>query len=131
MLKVYQFGLSKEEGDLVNSKGWNASPKTEAYLGKYKGYQEGTGKYYTYVANVQSNELEEAFHLMNAWNDLDKVECSRDETGFAPHIYSMSVGDVVEKEGEFYSCEPMGFAKINPNEYDSFPTQENYATGNA
>jgi len=61
MLKVYQFGLSKEEGDLVNSKGWNASPKTEAYLGKYKGYQEGTGQYYTYVANVQSNELEEAF----------------------------------------------------------------------
>ena len=29
MLKVYQFGLSKSEGDLVNSKGWNASPKTE------------------------------------------------------------------------------------------------------
>ena len=128
MLKVYQFGLSKEEGDLVNSKGWDASPKTSAYADKgFNGYQSGTAQYYKYVANVYTDDLEESFRLMNLCEDYSKVKFVNNE-----RPYSMSVGDVGETEdGEFYAVAGFGFDKINPNEFASFTTQEKYATSNA
>ena len=128
MLKVYQFELSTEEGDLVNSKGWSASPKTTAYADKgFKGYQSGTAEYYKYVANVYTNDLEESFRLMNLWEDYSLVKFVNNE-----RPYSMSVGDVVQTEdGEFYAVAGCGFDKINPNEFASFTTQEKYATSNA
>lgn len=113
MLKVYQFNLTREEGDLVNAEGWHATPKTEAYAGKFRGYQKGTFKYFKHVANVKTNDLEHSFHLMNLWEEPDLIEQVEDRCA------SMSVGDVVETEkGEFFAVADIGFDKINLTEED-------------
>ena len=61
MLKVYQFGLSKSEGDLVNSKGWNASLRPENTLVSIKVIKKVLVSTTLTLVNVQSNELEEHF----------------------------------------------------------------------
>jgi hypothetical protein len=49
--------------------------------------------------------MEEAFELMNLWNDESKVErlgpCS-----------SMSVGDILDVDGKLFRCASFGFEAI-------------------
>lgn len=110
MLKVYQIQLNDIEYNLVNEQGWSASPKTKAYadsrFGKLEKINSDNFQYYTYVANVATNDLEEAFHAMNMW-DYNLVE-----TVSRP-CCSMSVGDILmTEEGDFYMCAPIGFEKV-------------------
>lgn len=107
MLKVYQIHLNDIEYILVNEQGWSASPKTKAYSSAQFGQVDtDTFKYYTHVANVATDDMEQAFESMNLWNDnlVEKV---------ADRCSSMSVGNVImTEEGDFYVCASFGFEKV-------------------
>ena len=110
-IKVYQFDLTEAEENLVNDKGWDASAKTKAYLAKSFGKIEAETWFHAYrhVATVASDELNEAFALMNRWDQPERVEKHAD-------AYSMSVGDILELNGEFYLVARIGFAPFTPAE---------------
>lgn len=106
MIKVYQIQLSDAEIAAVNN--GETSDRIKAYFDRSfeRTFKAENLQYYTHVANVDTNDMEEAFALMNLWNDESKVErlgpCS-----------SMSVGDILVIEcGWTYRCASMGFDKI-------------------
>lgn len=106
MIKVYQFQLTDAEINAINS--GEESEKFTAYFGRSfeRTFKPEFLQYYTHVANVDTNDMEEAFQLMNLWEDETKVEklgpCS-----------SMSVGDILVLEcGWIYRCASFGFDKI-------------------
>ena len=106
MIKVYQIQLTDAEINAVNS--GETSDRIQAYFGRSSdgNFKAENFQYYTHVANVDTNDMEEAFELMNLWEDESKVEklgpCS-----------SMSVGDILVLEcGWSYRCASFGFDKI-------------------
>lgn len=106
MIKVYQIQLTDAEVTAVNN--GETSDRIKAYFDRSfdRTFKAENLQYYTHVANVDTNDMEEAFALMNLWEDESKVEklgpCS-----------SMSVGDILVIEcGWSYRCASMGFEKI-------------------
>jgi len=105
MIKVYQIQLTDAEIDAIN--GGEESEKYIAYRGRSfeNTFKVENFKHYDHVANVDANDMEDAFGLMNLWNDESKVErlgpCS-----------SMSVGDILEVDGKFYRCASFGFTAL-------------------
>ena len=109
MLNVYQIRLTHEEVVQVTALGWGVdNPKIQAYGARHFGnkIKNVNMDHYDLVAKVDTNDLEEAFELMNLWDHPERVtklsSCS-----------SMSVGDVVEDEdGNRFLCASFGFDKI-------------------
>ena len=105
MINVYQIQLTDAEIAAVNN--GETSDRIQAYFDRSfeRTFKAENFQYYTHVANVDTNDMEEAFSLMNLWNDETKVEklgpCS-----------SMSVGDILDVDGKLYRCASMGFDKI-------------------
>jgi hypothetical protein len=108
MIKVYQIQLTDAEIAAVNN--GETSDRIQAYFDRSfeRTFKAENFKYYTHVANVFTDDREDAFRLMNLWesSDSDLVEklerCS-----------SMSVGDIVEMEnGARYRCASFGFEEI-------------------
>ena len=105
MIKVYQIQLTDAEVDALNR--GEQFEKGKAYFSRMF---DGTFKpeifeHYTHVANVATDNMEQAFELMNLWNDETKVErlgrCS-----------SMSVGDILEVDGQRFRCASFGFTAL-------------------
>jgi len=105
MIKVYQFALTDEEVDIINNGLLNE--KAHAYFGRMTSRKFNTDnfKYYTHVANVLTDDLEQAFESMNLWEDNLVIKTSL-------NCYSMSVGDVLERDGKFFHCATCGFEEI-------------------
>lgn len=107
MLKVYQIRPTDAEIDLIN-RGELTSPRIKAYYTRMSGQVKlDDVPYYEHVANVMTNDMEEAFRLMNLWDDKSKVEkfgrCS-----------SLSVGDIIEQaDGRLYVCASFGFEPLD------------------
>lgn len=107
MLKVYQIQLNAAEVDMINTIGLAATPRTKAYGDRCcKSFNSENFQYYDHVANVDTNDMEHAFDLMNLWEDESKIErlgrCS-----------SMSVGDIIELEdGSLHRVASFGFDAI-------------------
>ena len=106
MIKVYQIHLSDAEYDDANDRGI-ITDKVKAYYDRmfdhtFKAKQR---EFYTHVANVHTDNMDEAFQLMNLWEDDTKVE----KLG---RCTSMSVGDILEVDGKFYRCAAFGFDLI-------------------
>lgn len=106
MIKVYQIQLTDAEIAAVNN--GETSDRIKAYFDRnFEGaFKAENLQYYTHVANVNTNDMEEAYELMNLWEDESKVEklgpCS-----------SMSVGDILVIEcGWIYRCASFGFDEI-------------------
>jgi hypothetical protein len=110
MIKVYQIQLTDAEYNAINR--GEHTEKTKAYYDRMFSdtFKAEQFKFYTHVANVHPDDpymlpMEEAFQLMNLWEDVSKVEklgrCS-----------SMSVGDILEVDGKFYRCASFGFDPI-------------------
>ena len=109
MIKVFQIQLSDAEVDAVNENGWNHSERTQAYFDKgFKSQVKFVDfKHYEHVANVSETEdLEEAFTLMNMWSRPERIEKLQER------VSSMSVGDIVEKDGIRYLVASFGFEEI-------------------
>jgi len=105
MIKVYQIQLSDYEINLVNNSGeMPENDRIKAYFNRSfeKTFKAETFKHYDHVANVDADNLEEAFSLMNLWNDESKIERLK-------RCSSMSVGDIVEHDGQLYRCASFGF----------------------
>jgi len=105
MIKVYQIHLTDADINAIN--GSQHTEKTKAYFDRMfdHTFKVENIKHYTHVANVHTDDMEEAFKLMNLWEDESKVE------KFGP-CYSMSVGDLLEVDGKFYRCASFGFDAI-------------------
>lgn len=109
MIKVFQIALTDVEVNLINTKGWEATPRTQA-AGKY--YDQRTEEdfaLYNHVANVETNDMEEAFMLMNLWEQPERIT----KIG---QCHSLSVGDFLEMaDGSRFLCASFGFNPIKGN----------------
>lgn len=105
MIKVYQIRLTDAEVDAINRD--ESFPKAKAFFDRSfdRLFKAENFQFYTHVATVATTEMEEAFRAMNLWDDAALVErhgpCS-----------SMSVGDILEVDGELFRCASFGFDKI-------------------
>ena len=105
MINVYQIQLTDAEIAAVNN--GETSDRIKAYFDRSfeRTFKAENFQYYTHVANVDTNDMEEAFALMNLWDDESKVEklgpCS-----------SMSVGDILDVDGKLFRCASFGFDEI-------------------
>ena len=113
MIKVYQIQLTDAEIAAVNS-GGGTTPRIQAYLSRSfdSMFKAESFQHYDHVANVDTDDMEQAFALMNLWDDESKVErlgpCS-----------SMSVGDILEMEdGSKFRCSSFGFALLENYQQD-------------
>jgi hypothetical protein len=103
MIKVYQIQLTDAEIDIINSDG-EYTPRIKAYFDRswpMSAFKAENFQYYTHVANVDTNDMEEAFAAMNLWEGatVEKLgPCS-----------SMSVGDILEVDGKLFRCATFGF----------------------
>lgn len=112
MIKVYQLQLTNEEMAIVNSDGWY-TPRIHAYFakGSETRFRAAHFQYYNHVANVHTDDMEDAFREMNLWEDESMIErlgrCS-----------SMSVGDILELEdGSLHRVASFGFTALENAHY--------------
>ena len=104
MIKVYQIQLTDAEIAAVNN--GETSDRIQAYFTRSYAvpFKTENFQYYTHVANVDTNDMEEAFAAMNLWEGatVEKLgPCS-----------SMSVGDILEVDGKLFRCATFGFDAI-------------------
>lgn len=64
-------------------------------------------KQFKKVAEVDATELEEVFMIMNRWTDADEAKVTR-----LDRLHSLSVGDIVEKDGQFYMVGNRGWTLL-------------------
>lgn len=106
MIKVYQIQLTDAEVDAINR--GEESEKSKAYFARSfeRTFKAEYFQFYTHVANLDTGDMEEAFELMNLWENESKIEklgrCS-----------SMSVGDILEVDGKLYRCSSFGFNSLD------------------
>ena len=112
MIKVYQIQLTDAEVAAVNN--GETSDRIKAYFDRsFEGtFKAENFQYYTHVANVNTNDMEEAFTAMNLWDEgplgalVERVDWDR-------RCSSMSVGDILEMEdGTKFRCASFGFTAL-------------------
>ena len=104
MIKVYQIQLTDAEIAAVNN--GETSDRIKAYFDRSfeRTFKAENFVHYDHVANVDTNDMEEAFAAMNLWEGatVEKLgPCS-----------SMSVGDILEVDGKLFRCATFGFDAI-------------------
>lgn len=106
MIKVYQIQLTDAEIDSINR--GEETKKSKAYFARSfeRTFSAEMFEHYTHVANVDTNNMEDAFELMNLWDRESLIErlgpCS-----------SMSVGDILELEdGSRHRVASFGFVSL-------------------
>jgi hypothetical protein len=109
MIKVYQIQLTDLEITIANS--GSTSPRLKAYFDRSfeSTFKAENFQYYDHVANVYTDDMEEAFRLMNLWEGSDNIveklgPCS-----------SMSVGNILDVNGKLFRCASFGFDPIEQN----------------
>ena len=111
MIKVYQIQLTDAEIAAVNN--GETSDRIKAYFDRSfeRTFKASNFQYYDHVANVDTNDMEEAFEAMNLWDEgplgalVERTDWGR--------CHSMSVGDILEMEdGTKFRCASMGFDEI-------------------
>ena len=111
MIKVYQIALTDAEIDAINR--GEETEKSKAYFGRSfdRTFKAENFQYYTHVATVDTRDLEKAFEYMNLWNS-DKVQ------KVTRLVSSMSVGDILELDGQLYRCASFGFTQLENYQRD-------------
>lgn len=107
MIIIHQIQMSNAQVDAFNA---GASvPAIEAkrklIFSGSKNFTHDMFKYFTEVAKVDTDDLEEAFELTNLWNDESKV------TRFT-RMSSSSVGDIFQKGDRYFMVDTFGFQEI-------------------
>ena len=113
--KLYQIHTTKEEDDLINSKGHDAVPKhlikcnmnfNDDVVALAK---EAFDKdYYSHVSNINAENLEDVFSVGNVGPE------SQIERFANTNMYSVSVGDIVEDKetNKKFVVASMGFKEV-------------------
>ena len=118
---VFQFRLSKEADDRVDTNGWDVAlrefPEVAIHRDvKFEGsekYQSWMFNHYTLVAEMTDvSNLEEVFLLGNGYGEQSKM------TRVADRMHSMSVGDIIfcHDTNTYLMCDPMGWTAIDIRE---------------
>lgn len=112
MIKVYQIRLTDAEVDAINRD--EIFPKQQAFFDRSldSRFKAEYFQYYTHVATVDTDDMDEAFRAMNLWDEGAEVikngPCS-----------SMSVGDILElADGSKYRCASWGFTQLENYQRD-------------
>lgn len=108
MIKVYQIQLTDLEITVINE-GAPLTGKGKAYFDRSfdNFFKAENFQYYTHVATVDTDDMEEAFEMMNLWENESAIE------RITPRCSSMSVGDILEDaDGKLYRCASIGFTAI-------------------
>lgn len=116
MIKVYQIQLTDAEIDMVNS--GETSVRIKAYFDRsFEGtFKAENFQYYTHVANVDTNDMENAFEAMNLWEESIFFEDIFIQT--VGRCSSMSVGDILDVDGKLYRCASAGFTLLENYQKD-------------
>jgi len=107
MIAIYQIQVTSEQtksfnaGELVPS----LDAKRKLMFGAEK-FDASMLQYFTDVATVDTDDLEEAFELTNLWEDTSKVQK-------LSKMYSTSVGDIFGLGGRYYIVDAFGFKELN------------------
>jgi len=107
MIKVYQIILTDAEVNIINSDG-EYTPRIKAFFDRSfdSKFKAKNFLYYNHVANVNTNDMEEAFRAMNLWDGTEDMVQK-----LAP-CSSMSVGDILEVDGNLFRCASFGFTAL-------------------
>ena len=110
MIKVYQIQLTDAEIAAVNS--GETSDRIKAYFDRSfdRTFKASNFEYYDHVANVDTNDMENAFEAMNLWKESIYFEDISIQT--LGRCSSMSVGDILDVNGKMFRCASMGFDEI-------------------
>jgi len=101
MINVYQFNLPYE----YTREELNMHRELTVFGSEYWNYD--WFERFDKVAEVAATELEEVFMIMNRWSDADEAKVTR----LGP-LHSLSVGDIVEKNGSFFMVNPCGWCEL-------------------
>ena len=107
MITIYQIKVTDEQINALNA--GQSVPAFEAKRSLMFGATNFTPdmlKYFTEVARVDTNDLEQAFELTNLWEDMSKVEKFT-------RMSSTSVGDIFLKGDTFYMVDNFGFKALH------------------
>ena len=111
MIKVYQIILSDYEINTINNNGEQESPKIKAFFNRTfdSSFKADMFEHYTHVANIDVDGFEQAFRVMNLWEEDENF----DRFQQLKRCASMSVGDIVEDhDGTRYRCSSFGFTPL-------------------
>lgn len=106
MITIYQIRVTEEEVNRYNA--GVSVPSIEAKRKvsfRAKNFTSDMLKYYCEVAQVSTDDLEEAFELTNLWNDESKVNRFT-------KMSSTSVGDIFRLRERFYMVDTFGFTEL-------------------
>lgn len=106
MIIIHQIQSTAEQRADFNS--GNPVPAIEAkrdLMFGSKDFKHDMFQYFTEVAKVETDDLEEAFELTNIWEDESKI------TRFT-RMSSTSVGDILQKEDRYFMVDNFGFTEL-------------------
>lgn len=107
MITIYQIQLTDAQVNAFNA--GNSVPSIEAKRKLMFGSKHFTPdmlQYFTEVARVDTDDLEDAFAITNIWNEAWKVD------RITETMSSTSVGDIFGQNGRFYMVDNFGFAEL-------------------
>lgn len=121
MITIYQIHLSEYHISKANFQGFETVPEAYAKYNMMLGANKWEPEYMDYYVptyEVDTDDLEQAFAATNLWDELqDGPAVRRLRQG-----HSSSVGDVFEKNGEFFVVDNFGFQPIEkPSEEMKLP----------
>ena len=117
MYKLLQNQALSNLHNEINELGWGAAaeqyPEVKAHLDASLGADKFSITflpYYTHVADIDANTLEDAFYMHN--NPMGDPILEEQITRYTSQ-HSMSVGDLlIDEKGNIYMCDPIGFAYV-------------------
>jgi hypothetical protein len=130
MITVYQFKLDRET---PSPEMMNAYREITCFGSQSWDYSYFT-EYFSKVCVVDTTDLEDCFHIMNRWSPEDEERVSEFGwiEGYRPDgsyyklrdLHSLSVGDIIEREGKFFMVEPAGFCELASIDADLYSTKK-------
>lgn len=106
MITIFQIRPTDSQIDAFN--GGSSVPSIDAkrkLMFGSKGFSPSMLKYFAAVADVHTDDLEEAFEVTNLWNKPEIVD------RFSK-MSSTSVGDIFAKDGRFFMVDTFGFEEL-------------------
>lgn len=107
MIIIHQIQMTSDQVDAFNS--GNSVPAIEAKRQLMFGsedFKHEMFQYFTEVAKVETDDLEEAFELTNLWEDETKITR-------LTRMSSTSVGDILQKDDRYFMVDNFGFTEIH------------------
>lgn len=105
MITIFQIRTTKEQADAFNAGASDPAieAKRKLMFGANK-FDASMLKYFTAVADVYTNDLEQAFEATNIPTGIEVDRFGK--------MHSASVGDIFAKDGRFFMVDMWGFQEL-------------------